>query len=410
MFAGARQTTKTVIMPIIRFYRSAKKALFPRTRMGYERFKQFLLLPGLFHKVRSIKDFRRSRWGLATDFLAWFFSYKTLPVHYGLSRLWEVERSEWKYYYGSNYQIPQLAQLKKSVQPPEYRIIFNDKYVCALLCRAMGIRIPTTHGILDPAQDYRSRIADWLGSSSAGRLIIKPLFGEMGRDIVMAETSEQGIVVRSPNGHAPLSDFVLKEKALAQDVVSQDPRLAAFSPNSVNTLRIVTMSTHRDGILIVNASFRSGVAKAFVDNWSAGGVSVGVDCDRGILKKYAYDKQSNRYARHPTSGIVFEGHPVPAWNLICAAAVRIQQSFSFYRLIGLDLALDADGAPVLIEANGAPDLAGLEQKVGPLLKRESVLRAFGDDGLLFNRHQIKAYKELVGKDSVNGPPFYRTRR
>lgn len=381
-------------MNALRIYRSVKRTSFEKVRLGYERSKQFLRLPGCYRRVRAMKECTRSGPGLARDLLTWFFSYKTFPDHYGLCRLWEVDRREWKYYFGSNYNTHQLARLKKRVQPLEYRVLFNDKYIFALLCQALGIPIPGTHGILEPGRDPRAQIAAWLAASPAGKLIIKPLYGEMGRDIVLAEPGPKGIVVRSPGGGVPLADFVLREKAIVQDILSQDPRMAAFSPASVNTLRVVTMLTPQDRVLIVNASFRSGVGSAFVDNWSAGGVSVGVDCANGVLRKYAYDKKAHRYEAHPTSGIVFEGHPVPEWGRVQAAAAVVQKAFSFYRLIGLDMALDGNGSPVLIEANGAPDLAGLEQKAGPLLKNEAVLRAFGEYGLLFNRHQKRLYESL----------------
>lgn len=61
-------------------------------------------------------------------------------------------------------------------------------------------------------------------------------------------------------------------------------------------------------------------------------------------------------------------------------------------MIGLDIALDWEGDPVIIEANGQPDLGGYEQAVGPLLKNEEVLKAFGEYGLLVNKHQRRLYK------------------
>jgi hypothetical protein len=380
----------------LRIYRSGKRKIFAKTRLGYERFKQFFLLPGCYRRARAVRGCTRSGIGLASDLLIWFFSYKTLPVHYAMSRLWEVDRNDWKYYYGSNYLPLQLARLKKSVQPLEYRILFNDKYICALICQALGIRIPLTHGVLDPARDYRSRIAGWLASSPAGKLIIKPLYGEMGRDIVLAEPAD-GIRIMSSQGLIPLDRFILKEKAIVQDVLSQEPRMAAFSPSSVNTLRVVTMLTPQDQAIILNASFRTGVGNAIVDNFSAGGVSAGIDCAKGVLMEFAYDRESNRYAVHPTSGIVFKDHPIPEWDRVRDWACAVQKAFPFYRLIGLDIALDKNGDPVLIEANGAPDLAGLEQKAGPLFKNREVLRAFGVYDLLVSKHQRKLYAALDGR-------------
>jgi hypothetical protein len=378
----------------LQFYRSKKNASLMRLRIAYERTKQFFALPRCYRQVRAIKDCKKPRVTLILDLLLWFFSHKTFPDHYGMCRLWEVQRGEWKYYYGSNYHPYQRQKLRKFVQPHEYRVLFNNKYLCVLLCQALGIRVPQTYGVLEPAQDFRGQITAWLAASPSGKLVIKPLYGEMGRDIVLAERATNSILIKSGQASTSLEDYVLREKGIVQEVLTQDARMAAFSAFSVNTLRIVTMMTPQNQVLIVNASFRSGVAKAFVDNWSAGGVSVGIDCEKGVLKKYAYDKISNRYPSHPTSGIVFENHPVPEWNRVCAMASFVQLAFSFYRLIGLDIAIDQTGHPVLIEANGAPDLAGLEQKAGPLLKSKPVLRAFGEYDLLVNKHQKKLFTKL----------------
>lgn len=395
---GRRQANRPRKAPIfskaLLYYRSRKKRISLKTRLYYDRFKQFFMLPGCYNKVRAFKDCKKSRISIVIDLLTWFFSYKTFPDHYGFCRLWEVDRNDWKYYYGSNYQPHQLARLKKVIQPLEYRVMFNDKYLCVLLCQALGIRVPRTYGVLDPARDYRQQIETWLEASPAQKLLIKPLFGEMGRDIVMAARAEEGIVIKIGQTSTPLDHYALRERAIVQEILTQDARMAAFSSSSVNTLRVVTMLTPQDKVIIVNSVFRSGVGNAFIDNWSAGGVAVGVDCSKGWLKKYAYDKKSNRYATHPTSGVVFEHHPVPGWDRICAVAAAIQKAFSFYRLLGLDMAIDHCGEPVLIEANGAPDLAGGEQMAGPMLKSEPVLRAFGEYDLLVNKHQRKLYASL----------------
>ena len=85
---------------------------------------------------------------------------------------------------------------------------------------------------------------------------------------------------------------------------------------------------------------------------------------------------------------------VPEWERICTAAAAIQKAFPFYRMLGLDIAIDQNGEPVLIEINGSPDLAGQEQMSGALLRSKPVLRAFGEYCLLVNRHQRKLYVSL----------------
>ena len=125
------------------------------------------------------------------------------------------------------------------------------------------------------------------------------------------------------------------------------------------------MVTPQDEIIVVNAALRTGVGHALVDNWSAGGVAAGVDCATGRLKKHAYDKKGNRYVAHPTSGIVFEDYQIPEWDRVHAAAVAIQRAFSFYRMLGLDIALDPNGQPVLIEINYGPNRRSVSRRAVP---------------------------------------------
>jgi glutathione synthase/RimK-type ligase-like ATP-grasp enzyme len=372
-----------------------------KARLTYQRLRQFLALPGCYRQVRAFKECPRRGAALAGDLLTLFFSYKTFPDHYGLCRLWEVDREGWKYYYGSNYHPLQRARISAAMKQPDYRIMFVDKFLCTMYAKGVGIRGPETFGLIDPADDYRDRLRSWLRASPAQAVIIKPLYGRGGQGIVIARRAGDGAVVQTPRASLALDDFVLEDRSVVQELLRQDARMAAFSPFSVNTLRLITMLTKRGEVILVNGSMRSGVGESFVDNWSAGGVSVGVDCERGVLKRYAYDKNWRRFAAHPTSGTVFEDYPIPEWERVRAVAVSIQKAFAFYRLIGLDLALGPGGEPLLIEINGSPDLSALEQKAGPLLKNERVLRAFGEYELLVNKHQRRIYAELESRRTTS---------
>ena len=367
-----------------------------RARLAYQRLKQFLALPGCYRRVRAFRECPRKGFALAADLLTLFFSYKTFPDHYGLCRLWEVDRSEWKYYYGSNYHPHQRLRIAAATKQTDYRIMFVDKFLCTMYAKGLGIACPETFGLIDPDEDFRSRLRSWIASVPARALIIKPLYGSGGLGIVIARRDGDRIMIQTPRVAVALDDFILEDRSVVQELIEQDPRMAAFSAHSVNTLRLITMLTKQGRVILVNGSMRSGVGSSFVDNWSAGGVSVGVDCRRGVLKKYAYDKNWRRFPAHPTSGTVFEDYPIPEWERVRAAAVSIQKAFAFYRLIGLDLALGPGGEPLLIEINGSPDLSALEQKAGPLLKSPDVLRAFGEYGLLVNKHQRRLYAELKG--------------
>lgn len=143
---------------MIRAYRLFKKAFLSRVEQLFVWTKLFFMLPRSYRKARTFENGGKSGLGTALDLLILFFSYKTLPDNYGLCRLWELPRSEWKYYYGSNFHFPQNAKLSASVQPIEYRVLFDDKYLCSLLCRSLNIRTPYTYGVIHPTAAYRAQL------------------------------------------------------------------------------------------------------------------------------------------------------------------------------------------------------------------------------------------------------------
>lgn len=359
-----------------------------------DRYRQFLRLPKCYLNLIEVNECKKSRLTMAADLLEIFFSYKTFPDNYGACRLWEVDKSEWKFYYGSNYHPYQRARLLRELQPREYQIIFDDKVICERLCRETGVRMPHTYGLISPAQDYKGKIRLWLDASAADSLIIKPLRGSAGQGIVLAKKSGTDIIIQSKNGFTALHEFNLATPAIVQEVLKQDRRMSAFSSVSVNTIRVVTMYTKKDSIIVLGTTMRCGVGESFVDNWSAGGVAVGIELRTGQLKKYGYDKEGRRYVEHPTSKVPFEGFQIPEWQRIIDVAVRIQKVFPCYRILGMDIALKNNGGPVLLEVNECTDLLFQEQTSGPLLREEQNLRAFGEYDLLVNKHQKKLYDGL----------------
>jgi glutathione synthase/RimK-type ligase-like ATP-grasp enzyme len=358
------------------------------------RIMRFFMLPHCLYKVLKSGECKKSFLGICLDLLKLFFLYKTFPDNYGPCRLWEIDEKDWQYYYGSSYHPFQRQRLRKRVQRFEYQILFNDKAVCEQLCRGTGVRMPYTYGIIDPAQDFRKKISLWFGETSADSLIIKPILGHAGMGIVMAKRKENGIIIQTKNGSLPLSQFVLHDHAIVQEVLIQDKRLADFSSSSVNTIRVVTFFTKKEEVIIASATMRCGVGNSFVDNWSAGGVAVGVDCKTGKLKQWALDKIGKQFRQHPTSKIVFEEFTIPEWPRIIGIAETIQRACPFYCLLGMDITLLKDGTPVLIEVNANPDLVFQEQTSGPLLRDKRILKAFSEDDLLTNNYQKDLLKAL----------------
>ena len=73
--------------------------------------------------------------------------------------------------------------------------------------------------------------------------------------------------------------------------------------------------------------------------------------------------------RHPDSGAEISGFRLPCWDQLRPFAEHAHRGFSDRVLIGWDIALTADG-PILVEANGAPDLDIMQRPFRRGLMRE----------------------------------------
>jgi hypothetical protein len=367
-----------------------------RSNPKIDRFINFFSLYSLYLKIKKVPECNKiSKFKLAFDLLELFYRYKTFPDNYCPCRLWGVEKSNWKYYYGNNYQSYQKSKLiRNKVQPREYAILFDDKEICERLCREIGVKTPNTYGTISTNDNYKDKIKNWLQISPSQTLFIKPILGAGGKGICIAKNIHNNASILTKEGLIALDDFNLVDRAIVQDLVNQDKRLSVFSSTSVNTMRVVTMYTKRGEIIILAAIFRSAVGESYIDNVCAGGIGVGIECETGRLMKYGYDYKGSRYAMHPTSKIIFDGFMIPEWTRIVDISLRVQKSFPCYRLLGMDVALDESGDPVLIEINDSPDLLFMENACGPLLIKKENLRAFGEYGLLFNTSQQKLYKRI----------------
>jgi hypothetical protein len=137
-------------------------------------------------------------------------------------------------------------------------------------------------------------------------------------------------------------DFII------QEIIKQHPTLALFNPQSVNTIRIMTINLGTP--IVLSSVFRMGINGSNVDNASSGGIVCGISRD-GILKSVAYDSFANQYPSHP-QGHTFEGMEVPSYNQCEKIALKLSNRFVNYsRLISWDFAIDTNGTPLLIEAN-----------------------------------------------------------
>lgn len=132
-----------------------------------------------------------------------------------------------------------------------------------------------------------------------------------------------------------------------QEVVEQHEMTGMLHPQSLNTIRVMTLLI--DDVKVLHSAFRMGVGNTNVDNASKGGIYCSINND-GRLSDFAYDAKGNLYNEHPDGGsfsqVQFE-FMEKINSMVKKAALR----FPHFRLIGWDVAVGKDSEPIIIEAN-----------------------------------------------------------
>lgn len=149
-----------------------------------------------------------------------------------------------------------------------------------------------------------------------------------------------------------------------QEVVEQHESTSLIHPESLNTIRIMTLIIDND-VKILPCAFRMGAGDSRVDNASFGGVYSKI-FDDGSISDFAYDALGHRFNKHP-DGKDFSTVRINCLDKVKNLVKNAAQRFPHFRLIGWDIGIDKDEEPVIIEANlTMSGLDVIETICGPL--------------------------------------------
>jgi len=327
----------------------------------------------------------KSRFTIVLDHLYLFFVLKVVPVNYYLFQLQSKSREDFKEYMDEPVAPLLKHRLYKRLWNDSYSSLVNDKHLFHCLCRYHGIAVPDIYGICcggPPAGDdpHLTKIMDERGID---RAILKPRHGVQGKGIYFAHRSGRGIEVRpaAPRkassrgaGSTPRGDVIV------QEVIGQHPLMEIVNPFCLNTIRLITLLTRDNEVEFLAAMLRTSSDRTAVDNFSLGGIVVGVDIDTGKLRDRGFQKTSQvaEFRRHPLTGAVFGDLEVPYWKEVKETAAKAQKVFGERKAIGWDLAVSPSGA-VMIEGNIEWGTAGIQATNGGLLtpRNRSLFAQYG---------------------------------
>lgn len=181
-----------------------------------------------------------------------------------------------------------------------------------------------------------------------------------GKKTVFAKQTEtfggQGIscekISEDTDFEALFAKLTENKQYLIEDTIVQHEKMNSLNPDSINTLRMVTLV--KDGKAnFMYALIRMGLKGAKVDNISSGGMYAPVN-EKGIITHAAFcDKEARCHDTHPSTGTKLIGFEIPyfkeAVELIKKAALVVDNM----KYVGWDVAITPDG-PILVEGNNFP--------------------------------------------------------
>lgn len=278
----------------------------------------------------------------------------------------------YRHYCGDNpYIVPEdigHSFIETMLNPNEYTSQYEDKnnlplilpkgYVPqTILCRMRGGDILNAEKKIvdiDPSATSKD-IYTIIGGDDA--IIIKPSVDSNGGDRVMKFVPKDNKYV-SANGLTILDGPFLKTFApdwVMQRVVRQHAQMQLFCSTAVNTIRVNTYRSFVDEqIYIVSAALRVARDGSIVDNGHAGGGLVRVDLMTGELGHEVVKQCGDRM--YNFNGVNYSelSFKIPNWDKVKLFCQDVASYNHHCRLIAMDVAIQEDGMPILIEWNVSP--------------------------------------------------------
>jgi len=240
--------------------------------------------------------------------------------------------------------------------------LVDDKVLTKKLAESFEIPTPVLYCVID-------RYGDVSGFQEALRGIcqfaVKPARGSGGSGIVLIrDCTEKGYVTQSGELISPqnlfyhLSDILsgiyslsgLEDRAIVEALIHPDPVFDAVSYQGVPDIRIVVYR----GVPIMSMVRLPTKASDGKANLHRGAIGAGIELNQGTTITAVH--RSTVVENHPDTGNPVSGIQVPCWEKMLWIAAR---SFEMTGLgyIGVDLVIDRDRGPLLLELNARPGLA-----------------------------------------------------
>jgi alpha-L-glutamate ligase-like protein len=240
--------------------------------------------------------------------------------------------------------------------------IVDDKLRMHALCRDIGVPTPAVYDAIGAHSTLR-HLADHLDDHAD--FVIKPNRGSAGRGVLVITGRAGDRYVRHNGQHLRLeqirqhlSDILSgmyslggrPDQALVQKRIRLHPAFAPIAYKGIPDVRVVVYR-NEPAMAMLRLPTKASNGRA---NLHQGGIGVGVDLASGFTHHAVL---RNRFVlAHPDTGLPVIGLRVPCWPQVLDMSRRVAEAVGL-GYIGVDIVLDAEQGPMLLEANARPGLA-----------------------------------------------------
>jgi hypothetical protein len=216
--------------------------------------------------------------------------------------------------------------------------------------------------------DYRILLEDEINKRiediNAPKIVVKPSRKSCGRGFCAFERIDGHFV--NADGNILSVAYLQKEYKrdfLIMEWANQSLFMSQFNNTSLNIIRIATYRDKLGVLHPLNASLCFGGVGEKLANPSHGGISCGISKE-GVLANYVFDEWGKVFYEYNGINFKQEIFHIPNWDKVQDFAVLISNEIIHHDLVALDLYLDENNNPKLVESNVGSFAAGWYQRAG----------------------------------------------
>jgi len=238
-------------------------------------------------------------------------------------------------------------------------LLANDKVKAKQFLREIGAPVPASYRVYDSLYALEGLENDL---AEHPEFVVKPALGSRGNGIKLLKQSKRG---RYHSGGKELKADQLtyfmasiifgkfsqgqQDVALVEQMLHAAPELERLSQGGLPDLRILIAEERiLAGMLRLTTKASDGKA-----NLHQGGIGVGLDLERGETTRAMLDGKP--ITHHLDTGVELGGNKIPHWKELMEISQRIAHKCPL-KYLGIDLTLDRDHGPMVIEFNARPGL------------------------------------------------------